>query len=205
LPAILRKESRTLLLLSQHPKAAGALLEELSAAEISGSLSVDRLEQCKWLDSVIRESLRILPPVPVQVRKALRDADLIDCDVKRKTRVIRSPFLTNRLPELYPDGDRFKPERWSSITPSQYEYLVFSGGPRTCIGYWFAMTFLKIAIAQIVRAYRFTIIPGARIDYRLSVAIWPSRGIPVFVHAQDRRFGASPIEGNLCQLVRFHS
>jgi cytochrome P450 len=161
-----------------------------------------RLEQCTWLGAVVKEGMRLLPPVPLQVRKALRDTDLVDCDVKRATRVLLSPFLTNRLPDLYPDGDRFKPQRWSSIAPSQYEYLVFSAGPRTCIGFWFAMTFVKVALAHIVRTYRLTVVPGARIDHQIAVAMWPGRGIPVVIHVQDRRFEASPIKGSICRLFR---
>jgi cytochrome P450 len=192
----------TLFLLAQHPEASMALLDELSALPGSGDVSAAHLAQCTWLDAVVKESMRLLPPVPFQVRKALRNTDLIDCKIGRDTRVILSPFLTNRLPELYPDGDRFKPERWSRIEPSQYEYLVFSAGPRMCIGYWFAMTFLKIAIAQIVRTYRLRIVPRARIDCRVAISMWPSRGIPVIIHRQDRRFSASPVTGNICELIQ---
>jgi cytochrome P450 len=193
----------TLLLLAQHPAAAAALLDELSALPPDEPLSAGRLEHCNWLDAVIKESMRLLPPVPFQVRRAVRDTDLIDCEIKSKTRVILSTFLTNRLPEHYPDGDCFKPERWSSIKPSQYEYLAFSAGPRTCIGNWFALTFLKVALVHILRLYRWTVVPGARIDRQVSIAMSPSCGVPVTIHAQDSRFCAKPIEGNICQLVRF--
>jgi cytochrome P450 len=190
----------TLFLLAQHPDASAALYDEVSS--LREPLCAAQLEQCTWLGAVVKEGMRLFPPIPLQVRKAFRDTDLLDCDVKRRTRVILSPFLTNRLPDRYPQPDRFTPERWSRIAPSQYEYLVFSAGPRTCIGYWFAMTFLKIALAHIMRAYRLTIVPGARIDYQVAIAMWPSRGIPVVIHAQDCRFAASPIGGSICQLFR---
>jgi cytochrome P450 len=192
-----------LLLIAQHPTVAAALLDEVSALPADAPLSPIRLEQCTWLDSVIKESMRILPPVPFQVRRAVRDADLVDCDVEAGTRVILSPLLTNRLSELYPDGDCFKPERWQKIAPSQYEYLVFSAGPRTCVGYWFGIMFLKTAIAHIVRRYRVALVPGSRIDCKVAIAMWPSRGVPVTVHAQDGRFSANPIRGNVCRMVRF--
>jgi cytochrome P450 len=191
-----------LFLLAQHPDTAAALLDELSMLPADGSLSADGLEKCWLLDAVIKESMRLLPTVPFQVRKAVCDTKLGDCEIKNKTRVILSPFLTNRLSAIYPDGDCFKPERWSGIQPSQFEYLAFSAGPRTCIGYWFALTFLKIAIAQILRRYRWTLVPGVRIDRQISVTMSPSRGVPVTIHAQDRRFQASPIVGNIRQLVR---
>jgi cytochrome P450 len=193
----------TLFLIAQHPSVASALLHEVSTLPAAADeMSADQLEQCRWLDGVVKESMRVLPPVPFQVRKVARDTALDDCDVKAGTRVIISPFLTNRAPELYPEGDRFKPERWVQIAPSQYEYLAFSAGPRTCVGYWFALTFLKTAVACITRRYRVALVPGARIDRRVATAMWPSRGLPVVIHAQDGRFSASPIRGNIRHLVR---
>ncbi len=194
----------TLFLLALHPGIAADLLDEVADLPGDDPSIADRLSQCEFLDSVIKESMRVLPPVPYQMRVAVRDADLVDCDIARKTRVFLSPFLTNRLPDLYPEPDRFRPRRWSTINPSQYEYLVFSAGPRTCVGYWFGMTMLKVTVAQIMRRYRLTVLPGARIDRHVSVAMSPKHGIPVSIHAQDRRFSASPITGNIAQLIRLN-
>jgi len=192
----------TLFLIAQHPSVAAALLDEVSTAPAESRMSADQLEQCRLLDAVIKESMRLLPPVPFQVRRATQDTTLIDCDVKAGTRVILSSFLTNRLSDVYHDGDRFRPQRWAQIAPSQYEYLVFSAGPRTCVGYWFGMTFLKTTLAHIVRRCRLTLVPGARIDSRVALTMWPSRGLPVVIHAQDGLSRASTIRGNICRLVR---
>jgi cytochrome P450 len=192
-----------LFLLAQHPDVAHKLLGELSTHLGTEPISASRLEGCHWLDAVIKESMRLLPPVPIQIRRTSCETDLVDCKVGLHTRVVLSQFLTNRLPELYADADRFQPGRWSSLDPSQYEYPIFSAGPRTCIGSWFGMTFLKTAVAQILRSYRLTVVPGSRIDRRVAIAMWPSRGVPVTFHFQDGRFRASPICGNILNLVRF--
>jgi cytochrome P450 len=192
----------TLFLIAQHPAAAAALLDEVSTTPAESGMSADQVEQCSFLDAVVKESMRLLPPVPFQVRRVVRDTTLIDCEVKAGTRVLLSSFLTNRLPNVYHDGDKFRPQRWEQIAPSQYEYLVFSAGPRTCVGYWFGMTFLKTALVHIVRRYRLTLVPGARIDSRVAITMWPSRGLPVVVHVQDGLFRASTIRGNIRRLVR---
>jgi cytochrome P450 len=192
----------TLFLIAQHPSVAAALLDEISTLPAESCMSADQLEQCSLLEAVVKESMRLLPPVPFQVRRAIRDTALIDCEIKAGTRVFLSSFLTNRLPDVYHDADEFRPQRWAQIAPSQYEYLVFSAGPRTCIGYWFGMTFLKTTLAHIMRRYRLTVVPGARIDSRVAITMWPSRGLPVVIHTQDGRFSASPIRGNICRLVR---
>lgn len=101
----------TLLLLAQPPEAANALLDELSAHLCDQEMSAGRLDECQWLDAVIKESMRLLPPVPLQIRRASRATDLVDCDVPLHTRVVLSQFLTNRLPDLYPDAYRFRPKR----------------------------------------------------------------------------------------------
>jgi len=192
----------TLFLIAQHPGVAAALLDEVATTTADSRIRADQPEQFSLLDAVVKESMRLLPPVPFQIRRAARDTALFDCEVKAGTRVFLSSFLTNRLPEVYHHGDHFRPQRWAQIAPSQYEYLVFSAGPRTCVGYWFGMTFVKTALVHIIRRYRLTLVPGARIDSRVAITMWPSRGLPVVVRRQDGRFSASPVRGNICRLVR---
>ena len=190
-----------LFLVSQHPAAAGALLDELNALPDDRP---QRLLECKWLDAVIKESMRLLPSVPTQTRRAACDAELVDGEVKAGAFVVLSAFLTNREPALFAEPDRFKPERWAHIDPNQYEYLAFSAGPRTCIGARFAANLLRIAVARIVRRYRLEVLPGARIDHQVRLTLRPGRdGIAVRFAPQDGRFTASPIRGNLCTIVRF--
>jgi cytochrome P450 len=55
--------------------------------------------------------------------------------------------LTNRMPDLYPEGDVLRPERRFKIAPNAFEFPVFSGGPHSCPGYWFGLAAIKIALA----------------------------------------------------------
>jgi cytochrome P450 len=192
----------TLFLLAQHPQVNAALLDEVSSLSLEGADVAEQVERCTWLDAVVKEAMRILPPVPMQIREVVEDTVLQGHEIRKHTRVILSPFITNRLAELYPEGDRFIPQRWLSLSPDQFEYLVFSAGPRTCLGYRFATNFLKIALAQIVRRFRISIVDRAEIDYRVTIAMIPRRGVPVTLHPQDRKFAASRIRGNILNLLR---
>ena len=190
-----------LFLLAQHPQASAALLDELGA---SPGGAPEGLLECKWLDAIVRESMRLLPSVPTQTRRASCDAELVDGEVKAGDYVVLSAFLTNRDPEFYAEPDRFKPERWAHIDPTPFEYLAFSAGPRTCIGARFASNVLRIAVGRIMQLYRLQIAPGARINQKVRLTLRPGRnGIPVSIHRQDRCFKASAIGGNIRRIVRF--
>jgi len=193
----------TLVLLDQHPKIAHDLLDELRGRGAGDSPSLAGIAELPLLDAVIKESLRLLPPVPQQFRVAMQETTLAGFPLPRSARVVLSPFLTNRNPDFFPDTDRFKPERWTSIDPSPYEYFVFSGGPRSCPGNWLAFAMIKMAVATILTRYRIAIEPDARIDYRVGLALSPRGEIPATLHCQDGAFAAAPIRGRIRELVQF--
>jgi cytochrome P450 len=193
----------TLVLLSQHPRIARDLLEELEGRLAGAAPSLERIHDLPLLDAVIKETMRILPPVPQQFRVATKDTTLASFPVRNRTKVLLSSFLTNRNPDLYPEPDRFKPERWASINPSSYEFLVFSAGPRVCPGFWFGTSVLKVAVAAILTRFRVTLVPNARIDYKVRIALSPNGNIPATLHRQDGAFAGSSIRGSIRNLVRF--
>jgi len=194
----------TLVLLAQHPRIARDLLDEVKGRLAGAAPSLDALSDLPLIAAVIKESMRLLPPVPQQFRIAYKATTIANFPVSAKTRVLLSPFLTNRDPDLYPDSDRFKPERWADIDPMPHEYLAFSGGPRSCPGYWFGFAILKVAIAAILTRCRVALAPGAHINYKVNLALTPSGEIPATLHYQDGAFAASPIQGNIRKLVRLH-
>jgi cytochrome P450 len=189
----------TLILLEQHPRVARELYDELQGE--GAALTFDRLVQLPLLDGVVKESMRILPPVPQQFRVAQCDTTLAGHAMPKTTRVALSAFITNRDPDLYPEPARFKPSRWQSIDPSPYEYLVFSAGPRGCPGYWFGLCAIKTALAAIFSRYRIALAPEAHIDYKVRVALSPRNRIAAVLHRQDGGFAAAPIRGGIRDLV----
>ncbi len=193
----------TLILLDQHPDIARDLCREIHQHFNGGEADYDRLVQLPLLDAVIRESMRILPPVPQQFRVAQHETTINGIEVKKGTRVLLSPFLTNRDPDVYPDPDRFHPQRWATISPSAYENPVFSAGPRGCPGYAFGIAMLKVGIATIMSHYRIAFSPGTQIDYKVRVALSPKNRILAVLARQDGVFAASAIGGTIRTIVRF--
>src|SRR5207249_9775184 len=121
----------TTFLLAQHPTIMRELMDELDRVLGGGAPTREQLPQLSFLDRVIKESMRILPPVPFTIRAA--DEDQIpmgSLTLSHGTRVICSHFLTHHLPDTYPEPAIFRPDRWRDIDPSQFEYMPFSAGPR---------------------------------------------------------------------------
>jgi cytochrome P450 len=192
----------TLLLLAQHPHVAAQLLEELRS-KMGGTLpALSEAGDLAYLDAVVRESMRILPPVPFQIRVAQCDTKIFGYHLPRGARVILNTFLTNRMPHPYPDGDVFRPERWFTIAPSAFEFPVFSGGPHGCPGYWFGSTAVKVALAAILTRYRLVLAPNARIDYRVQPTMRPLQRVHALLYPQDGAFTATPVSGRIGDLVK---
>lgn len=191
----------TLFLLAQHPRIARDLTDELSAALGGEAPTLSRVASLPLLDAVVRESMRVLPPVPYQVRQASQSAMLGGQEVRAGTHVVLSPYLTNRAPHIYDAPARFLPERWSRIAPSPFEYIVFSGGPRACPGFWFGTGVVKVAVAAIVSRFRFGVVPGARIDRRIAITMAPRNGIPVVLGPPDGKWAAAPVLGQICEML----
>jgi cytochrome P450 len=191
----------TLFLLSQHPQILANLCDELwHVLQWAAPRLVD-MDRLPYLDAVLKESMRILPAVPFTIRIVSRETELGGISLRPRDRVICSHFITHHLPELYEEPERFRPDRWFSIDPNQYEYLPFSAGPRWCIGKNLAMAMMKIVLARIVQKWRFTMAPNARIDRYVSVTMGPKHGLPMVLAPQDRRFEVVPVTGNVHEMV----
>jgi cytochrome P450 len=153
------------------------------------------------LERVIKESMGILPPVPYTIRAATAPAEIGGYRIPKGSRVICSHFLTHHQPELYPEPEKFRPDRWLAIEPSQYEYMPFSAGPRTCIGANFAMQALKISLSMILQRFRLQVVTGKRIDPVVRVTMRPCRDIPMKIFRQDRQFSRVSVGGTIRDMV----
>jgi cytochrome P450 len=191
----------TAFLLAQHPQVMEELHAELST-ELGGQPpTVDQVEKLPLLDAVVKESMRVLPPVPFLIRKVMQPTALGGLKMNVGDRVACSAYMTHHQEDLYPQPRRFLPDRWFQIKPTPYEYLPFGAGPRACIGKMFAMREIKVALAMILQRHRLTVEPNTRIDRRMQVMMSPKQGLPMSIHPQDERFRAVPVRGNIHEMV----
>ncbi|KAF8608828.1 cytochrome-450 hydroxylase [Ceratobasidium sp. AG-I] len=173
----------TLHLLALHPDIQTSLRQELvalheSAANPSDPSVFSVLDELPHLDNVIRESLRLIPPVHSSLRVAmeddviptsepvkLRDGTIADggIRIKKGTYVHVALEGMNLLRDVWgEDAIEFKPERWNNLpeavkqNPGIYGgMMTFSHGPRACIGVRFSVIIMKVFLYFIITSYRF--------------------------------------------------
>jgi cytochrome P450 len=192
----------TIFLLAQHPAVMREVMDELDRVLGGRAPSREQLSQLTFLDHVIKESMRILPPVPFTIRAANEDQiPMGSLTLSHGTRVICSHFLTHHLADIYPEPELFRPHRWRVLDPTQYEYMPFSAGPRACLGAMFASQVLKISLAIMLQKFRFTIVRGAQIDRLVRITMNPRYGMPIVLHENDRRYECSEVRGQIHEMV----
>ncbi|KAK7024692.1 cytochrome P450 [Favolaschia claudopus] len=188
--------SRILYMLSINPDAQERVRGELHAAgALERRLSLEEVSALPWLDAVLKETLRLYPPVPFVRRVALEDRSIpfmtkqgtqSSIIIPRNTTLFVGIFGANRLEAVWgPDAKEWKPERWlhgdvhqksepGSRLPGIYSGMMsFLAGARSCVGYKFAE--IEIKIILIVFFSRFRIFPTQdEIVWNLSQIISPS-------------------------------
>jgi len=192
----------TLIMLAQHPEIACRLGEEIRAALRGNLPTMDRIDALQLLDGVVKEGMRLFPPIAMLARKSIVPVSLGTAEFPANTRVIVSAYLINRNPEIYPDPQRFLPERWNGFEPPPHQYAVFGAGGRMCPGFFFAMQMIKISLATILSRFHVEILPNTRIDYVNRVTFSPYPRIPVVLRRSERKPSAGPVNGRIHELVQ---
>ncbi|MGH3697379.1 MAG: cytochrome P450 [Pseudonocardiaceae bacterium] len=150
-------------LLGQHPEVAQQVHTEVDAVlggRVAGHADVPRLD---YTDRVLTEALRLYPPGWIFTRVLTTEATLAGRILPAGTVLLYSPYLIQRRPDLYPDPDRFDPDRWlpdQAAALPRGAYIPFGGGARKCIGDTFGRLETTIALASITGRWRLDPIPG---------------------------------------------
>jgi cytochrome P450 len=194
----------TLFLLAQHPKVCADLVDELQGALHGEAPTYEQVGRLPLLDKVYKESFRLLPPSPFRRRYTAEACQFGPYELPKGATLISSQYVTHRLPEIYPEPQRFLPSRWDTIRPTPFEYFPFGAPSRYCIAKGFAPYLIKTIIATVLQRYRLTVAPGSRINRhcRLSLELEPTQ-MPMVISRQDRNFTRSPIRGDVLEMVDF--
>ncbi|KAF7492036.1 Cytochrome P450 4c3 [Sarcoptes scabiei] len=120
-------------------------------------ITIEQIKQMKYLDCVIKEVLRIYPTAPFIGRDLTEDTDINGYLVPKGTTVGIFTYVLHRDPQIFPEPERFRPERFLPENCNgrhPFSFIPFSAGPRNCIGQKFAMNEIKIVTVKIVKRFR---------------------------------------------------
>ncbi|XP_046960863.1 cytochrome P450 4C1-like [Vanessa cardui] len=152
----------TLQLLAKYPEIQDRVYEELrEVLDSNRPIVKEDLLKLKYLERVVKESLRLFPPVPFIIRKVETDVELPSGRLLPSgSGVVVSIWGCHRDPKYWgPDAEHFDPDRF---LPERLNlkhacsFMPFSNGPRNCVGYQYALMSIKTALSTILLSYKVT-------------------------------------------------
>ena len=167
-------------LLDRHPEEQERLRAELKDVTGGHAPTIDDVPKLARLKAVIQETLRLYPPVWMFDRRAIGPDILGGTAVKKGELVIFCPYAIHRLPELWRDGEVFRPERFEAGHEEQknkFAYLPFGAGPRICLGASFAMIESQILMGTLLSRFRGRLADLAEIRPQPRVTLRTSRAV----------------------------
>jgi cytochrome P450 len=167
----------------QNPTIRDKALEELDRVFGDGPVTVERLDDLKYLGAILDETMRI-KPLAATVPRRFRDAkQLGEWSLPPGANIFPSPIVVHLRPDLWPEPHAFKPERFfEKVEP--FTFLPFGGGGRTCAGRTFANTQMRLVLAQWLRRVDYRIAPSADPKMLLKgILMGPSDGVPIVIDA----------------------
>jgi cytochrome P450 len=133
-----------------------------------------------YIQNVINEALRLFAPVWILAREAGGDDQLGEYDVHEGDRIIFSPYLVHRHPDFWENPEVFDPSRFDKEVTHRYAYFPFGGGPRVCIGQYFALMEMTILLVNILKNYPDMQLKSAeQVGYDYSITLRPDREIMI--------------------------
>jgi cytochrome P450 len=170
-----------------HDKVLETLRSELRTVVGEGALEPDHVGKLTYLDLVIKESARLTPVATNVLRILKRPMRIGGLELPAGVAVSAGIHATQHRPDLWPEPERFLPERFRTSRPSPYTFFPFGGGIRRCIGAAFATYEMKVVLAIVLGRAALRIAPGYRMRPVLrAVTIGPSRGMPVLLERRPR-------------------
>jgi cytochrome P450 len=167
--------------LGQHPEWQDRCRAESEAVPLHPTL--DEIDTLTSLDLVMKECLRLVPPVPGLARQAVKDTEVLGVPVPAGRRVTVGVHLSHHMEELWPNPERFDPERFADDRREdkvhRYAWQPFGGGVHKCIGMYFGTVEVKMIAHQLLRRFAWSIDPSYEVPMNYHSLPFPKDGLPV--------------------------
>ncbi len=166
-----------LYLIGRHPVVQDQLHHEAARLPEDRPPSPEELEELVYFRQVINETLRLYPPIHVGNRLANGDITIDGVDIRKDERVMISIYATHHDETIWPEPERFAPERFvPGEKHAPYTYLPFGGGPRNCLGAHFAQVESSLVLARLIQRYELTLVKRA-VRLHMGATLEPHPGV----------------------------
>lgn len=177
----------TLYLLGSHPESMAGVQSEIDAILGSSVPTYKQISRLTYLDQVVKESLRLYPPIHAGMRIAAIDLNFQGFHIPAGTRLMYSIYLSHRQADYWPQPERFDPGRFS---PDQnrnrppHTYVPFGGGPRNCIGAAFGLVEAKVVLARIMQRFDLKLV-STKVHPHMGATLEPRPGVMMQVRRRS--------------------
>ena len=171
-------------LLARHPEVEARLVAELDEVLGDRPPGVEDLGRLTYTDKIIKETLRLYPPVWAFVREATEPFEIGGYRLPARTNFVLPPWIVHRDPRFFEQPHDFRPERWTEELERQlpkFAYFPFGGGQRTCIGSSFAKMQTSLMLATVAQQFRCRLATGFELRLRPTITLQPARGVSVAI------------------------
>ncbi len=177
----------SLYLSANSPEIQDRLLREVRDVCGDQPVTAAMIDAMPFHEQVIKEAMRLYPPVSIIDRVASEDIDLGDVQVKKGDFGFALIYIMHRHKMLWDHPERFDPDRFSEARAKgmpRFQYMPFGAGPRICIGMKFAYMEAVAILATLIRDLRFLPNPAHTVEPNIRITLRPERGMPLFVEAR---------------------
>lgn len=150
----------TLYLLGLHQDIQERVFQELCDIfndDINRNIKIEDIKHMKYLENVIKESIRLYPSVPFILRRNTEELKIGDNIIPRNSSLVVYIYGIHHNPEVFENPEVFDPDRFlqeNCENRHPFAYVPFSAGPRNCIGQRFAMMVMKTVCANVLRNFK---------------------------------------------------
>eukprot|EP00794_Sanderia_malayensis_P004859 gene4859-5497_t len=179
--------SFTTYLLALHPKVQQRLYEEVAEKfdkDDDYSSVYEDIQKLEYMDQVVNESLRMYPPAYQTARIVENECEIGGYHIPKGIVASVPIYCIHHSEDNWKDHDKFDPERFNSENKAKINplhFLPFGYGPRNCVGMRFALVEAKLALASMLKKFKFVKTPDTEVPLTLTygITMFPTNGIKV--------------------------
>ena len=174
-------------LIATHPEIQEQAAEEVFTVTAGSDVRAEHYPHLSFVTAVVKEALRLYPPVWSLGRVATKDSALGNVPVVKGTDLWLCLHRLHRDPRWYPEPEQFRPERWlGNQAQRRFTYAPFGVGPRVCIGQHFAMTETVLGLASMLRRFSFLPTSSGPAEVNAWISLRPRKGIELRLEPRNR-------------------